>query len=87
MMLAWLAVVRCFASPVSLWGDLRKIFVILSVDFSCGLYYYFSDVDKIDIIRSTPITVKRMTKEECLEAHPGGISSADRGNEKNLNYV
>lgn len=42
--------------------------------------------DKIDIINSTPITVKKVTKEECLEAHPGGVSSADRGNEHNLNY-
>lgn len=45
------------------------------------------DVDKVEIINSTPITVKRVSKEECLEAHPGGISSADFGNEKNLNYV
>ena len=44
------------------------------------------DVDKVEIINSTPITVKRVSKEECLEAHPGGISSADFGNEKNLNY-
>ena len=44
------------------------------------------DADKIEIINSTPITIKRVTKEECLEAHPGGISSADRGNEQNLNY-
>ena len=45
------------------------------------------DLDKIDVIRSTPLNIKRVTKEECLAAHPGGISSADRGNEHNLNYV
>ena len=44
------------------------------------------DLDKVEIINSTPITVKRATKEECLAAHPGGISSADFGNEHNLNY-
>ena len=44
------------------------------------------DEDKIEIINSTPIKIKRVTKEECIQAHPGGISSADRGNEANLNY-
>ena len=43
------------------------------------------DMDKIEII-NTPITVKRATREECIAAHPGGVSSADRGNEENLNY-
>ena len=48
-----------------------------------------TDVDNlnnVEIIGGTPITVKRATKEECLAAHPGGISSADFGNEHNLNY-
>lgn len=45
------------------------------------------DEDKIDIINSTPITIRKATFEECRDAHPGGVSSADRGNEKNLNYV
>lgn len=44
------------------------------------------DLDKVEIIGGTPITVKKATKEECLAAHPGGISSADFGNEANLNY-
>lgn len=35
--------------------------------------------DVVEVIRSTPITVKRVTKEECIAAHPGGIASQDKG--------
>ena len=41
--------------------------------------------DQIEVIRSTPITVKKATKEECFEAHPGGIHSGDQG--KNLVFI
>ncbi|MBQ1316146.1 MAG: right-handed parallel beta-helix repeat-containing protein, partial [Lachnospiraceae bacterium] len=41
--------------------------------------------DRIDVIRSTPVTVKRATIEECFAAHPGGIHSGDRG--KNLVFI
>jgi hypothetical protein len=45
------------------------------------------DEDKIEIIRSTPITIKKVTQEECFNAHRTGISSADFGkNESELNY-
>ncbi|MBE5734319.1 MAG: hypothetical protein E7347_04645 [Clostridiales bacterium] len=45
------------------------------------------DEDKIEIIRSTPITIKKVTQEECFKAHRTGISSADFGkNESELNY-
>ena len=43
------------------------------------------DEDKIEIINS-PITVKKVSREEALAAHPQGVSSADFGNEANLNY-
>ena len=39
----------------------------------------------VEVIRSTPVTVKRATREECFAAHPGGIHSGDRG--KNLVFV
>lgn len=42
--------------------------------------------DKLEIINCTPITVKPASKKECMAAHLGGVSSADRGNEANLNY-
>ena len=32
---------------------------------------------EIEVIRSTPITVKKATFEECLDAHPHGIFSED----------
>ena len=41
--------------------------------------------DQIEVIRSTPITVKKATKEECFETHPGGIHSGDQG--KNLVFI
>ena len=34
--------------------------------------------DPVEIINSTPVTVKKATQEECLEAHPYGVYSADR---------
>ena len=43
------------------------------------------DAHRIEVINSTPITVKRVTPEECIEAHPGGIHSGDQG--KNLVFV
>ena len=43
------------------------------------------DEDKIEIINS-PSTVKKVSREEALAAHPQGVSSADFGNEANLNY-
>ena len=43
------------------------------------------DEDKVEIINS-PITVKKVSRKEALAAHPHGVSSADFGNEANLNY-
>lgn len=39
----------------------------------------------VEIIRSTPVTVKKATMEECIAAHPGGIASQDVG--KNLRFM
>ncbi len=33
---------------------------------------------EVEIINSTPIKVQKATQEECLEAHPWGVYSADR---------
>jgi len=41
--------------------------------------------DVVEVIRSTPVTVKKATIEECLAAHPGGIASQDVG--KNLRFT
>ncbi len=44
-------------------------------------------IENIEIINSTPITIKQATKQECFDAHPGGISSADFGKKwEDLNY-
>lgn len=40
--------------------------------------------DKVEIINSTPITLKKATLEECLQAHPTGLASQDVG--KNLSF-
>ena len=40
--------------------------------------------DKVEIINSTPITLKKATLEECLQAHTGGLASQDVG--KNLSF-
>lgn len=37
------------------------------------------DPGQIEVIRSTPITLKPATLEECFEAHPGGVHSGDWG--------
>ena len=44
------------------------------------------DAQNIEVINSTPITIKRVTPEECIAAHPGGIHSGDRDN-PNLYFV
>ena len=31
----------------------------------------------IEVIRSTPITVKESNLDECIEAHPGGVAFED----------
>ena len=41
--------------------------------------------DPVEVIRSTPITVKKATQEECIAAHPTGLASQDVG--KNLRFV
>ena len=44
--------------------------------------------DPVEVIRSTPITVKRTTKEECVKAHPTGLASQDKGKDpKNLRFI
>lgn len=40
--------------------------------------------DKVEIIRSTPVTLKPSNLEECLIAHPDGLASQDVG--KNLSF-
>lgn len=35
--------------------------------------------DVVEIIRTTPVALKRASKEECIAAHPGGIASQDVG--------
>ena len=40
--------------------------------------------DKVEFIRSTPITLKKATLDECLIYHTGGIASQDQG--KNLQF-
>ena len=43
--------------------------------------------ENIEVINSTPITVKKATVKECFDAHPGGVSSADFGKDySTLNY-
>ncbi len=41
--------------------------------------------DSVEVIRSTPITVRKATQEECIAAHPTGLASQDVG--KNLRFV
>ncbi len=41
--------------------------------------------DPVEVIRSTPITVRKATQEECIAAHPTGLASQDVG--KNLRFV
>lgn len=33
---------------------------------------------EIEVVRSTPITVRAATLEECIEAHPGGVAFEDK---------
>ena len=33
---------------------------------------------EIEVVRSTPITVRAATWEECIEAHPGGVAFEDK---------
>ena len=33
----------------------------------------------IEVIRSTPITVKESNLDECIQAHPGGVAFEDIG--------
>jgi len=40
--------------------------------------------DVVEVINSTPITLKKATLEECLEAHPGGLASQDKGKNKSF---
>jgi hypothetical protein len=40
--------------------------------------------DKVELVRSGEMEFRKATLEECLEAHPGGITPLDRG--KNIRY-